>query len=117
MSGLIVVGIPPQISLTVAVFLSTCVHFILNRQWVFSGESTFSRHISSQGWRYLTMVAGSYIATSLAIGFLPGLLGLPVLAVYFATNILLAAVSFPLLRWWVFRRDIHRAGSVSHAPK
>ena len=104
MTVLVLIGVPAQISLVCAVVGSTAVHFALNRQWVFMRDAGYAHHLSVQGRRYLAVVVVNYAVSSAAIAFLPALLGWPVLVVYFATNIVMAAILFPVLRMWVFTR-------------
>ena len=103
MVGLLVVGVPAQVALATSYVCAVCLHFALNRQYVFTSYAGYSLQLTSQGVRYLAIAVCSYLLTSFAVAVLPGMLAAPMLAVYFATSISLALVSFVLLRAWVFR--------------
>jgi putative flippase GtrA len=95
--------LPAQLSLALSYGAGLCVHFTLNRQLVFTHEAGYRHRLSGQGARYLAVAATSYALLALAIGTLPDVLDVPVLAVYLPATILLAVTTFVLLRSWIFR--------------
>jgi putative flippase GtrA len=101
-SVMALLGVPIQVALAIAFILALSLHFTLNRQWVFAGGSGYALHFSQQGRRYLATAALSYVCTAIAVAVLPGILGLPELAVFFLAAGVMACVSFLLLSVWVF---------------
>jgi putative flippase GtrA len=95
---------PAQLALVITYVLATSLHFALNRQWVWHGEGSYTLHVSAQGRRYLSVLAVNYGINALSIAYLPGLLDVPELAVYFVVTILLAIASYVIFRRWVFLR-------------
>jgi putative flippase GtrA len=101
---LTVFDVPGQLSLAITYLVSTTLHFALNRQWVWRGDGGYELHLTAQGRRYLLLVAASYATNAAALGWVPGWLDVPELAVYFVTTVLLAVASYVVLRHWVFGR-------------
>ena len=99
---LTVLDLPGQLALLITYLVSTLLHFALNRQWVWHGEHGYELHITAQGRRYLCVVILSYVINAVSLGWLPHLLGVPQLAVYFVVTSLLAVVSYLVFRHWVF---------------
>jgi putative flippase GtrA len=96
-------GVRAQIALVVSYVLGLAAHFTLNRQWVFSPDDAYHLHLTHQGVRYLGSAATIYGVTALALAALPGALGVPSLAVYYVTVLMLSVVNFFVLRSLVFR--------------
>jgi putative flippase GtrA len=107
-----VLSVPGQLALVITYLISTTVHFSLNRQWVWHGAGGYTLHFTAQGRRYLCVVAVSYGVNALSIAFLPTLLGVPELAVYFVVTALLAIVSYLVFRHWVFGRTVAPANTL-----
>lgn len=99
---LTIFDVPGQLALLITYVVSTSLHFLLNRQWVWHGAHGYALQITVQGRRYLCVVALSYGINAISLGWLPGLLDVPELAVYFVVTSLLAVVSYLVLRHWVF---------------
>jgi putative flippase GtrA len=97
----VLVGVPIQVALAVSFAIALVMHFTINRQWVFAPGSGL--HFSRQGLRYVVVAAVSYTGTATSVAFLPGLLGLPELAVFFMAAAAMACVSFVGLNFCVFR--------------
>ena len=106
MVGLVVLGLPAQVALAAAYVSAVCLHFALNRGYVFASSAGYSLRLRGQGIRYLGVAVGSYALTALALAVLPRALDAPALAVYLATWVSLALASFLLLRHWVFRGGV-----------
>jgi putative flippase GtrA len=94
--------VPGQVALVITYLVSTTLHFSLNRQWVWHGEHGYELHITAQGRRYLCVVLLSYGVNAVSLAWLPGLLGVPQLAVYFVVTAVLAVISYLVFRHWVF---------------
>jgi putative flippase GtrA len=99
---LTVFDVPGQLALVITYLVSTTLHFALNRHWVWRGAHGYALQITAQGRRYLCVVALSYAINALSLAWLPGLLDVPELAVYFTVTSLLAVVSYLVFRHWVF---------------
>jgi putative flippase GtrA len=92
-----------QIALILSYALGLAVHFILNRQWVFSPEDAYHLHFTAQGVRYLFSAGMIYALTALALATLPQSLDVAPLVVYYVTVLTLSMVNFFVLRSFVFR--------------
>ena len=108
-SAMVLLGIDIQLALILSYLVSLTIHFTLNRQWVFANDQGYAFRLSLQGLRYLCTAALSYAVTAAAIAFLPGVLGLPELAVFFLVTGAMACVTFVILQLWVFRGGPDRA--------
>lgn len=98
----VAIGIPNQPSLALAYVLAVCVHFVLNRQYVFTSTDGYHHRLSAQGIRYLVVGGIAYGITALCMAFLPDALGLAPIVVYFIVAPILPIFSFVALRLWVF---------------
>jgi putative flippase GtrA len=96
-------GLPIQIALVIGYVAAISLHFTLNRRFVFATDAGYHHRLSAQGARYLVVAVSSYAITAACLATLPGALGVPELAVFFAVTAVLAVVSFVTLRAWVFR--------------
>jgi putative flippase GtrA len=104
LTGLVVLAdVPAQVALVFAFVSAVVVHFTLNRQFVFGSETTYTLHLTAQGVRYLGVALASYLVNAVALATLPGLTGLPELAVVAVTTGVVTAFTFVALRGWVFR--------------
>jgi putative flippase GtrA len=104
LTGLVVLAdVPAQVALIVAFVTAVVVHFTLNRQFVFGSETTYALHLTAQGVRYLGVALASYLINAVALATLPGLTGLPELAVVAVTTAAVTVFTFVVLRGWVFR--------------
>lgn len=107
-------AVPFQLALAVGFVLSVALHFTLQRLFVWRHYERFALEVHRQAGRYLMMCAGQYAVTALATAKLPGLLGLPVDAVYVLTMLTVAGMNFIVLRGRVFHADVPRAlGAIS----
>jgi putative flippase GtrA len=97
-----VAGVPIQLAIPVAYALALCVHFSLQRWFVFRDAEAFSLAIHHQIGRYLVLAFSQYAITALATAYLPDAIGVPEQVVYVCTVLVLAAVAFILVRTRVF---------------
>jgi putative flippase GtrA len=110
-----VVGLPFQVALPIGFALALCVHFTLQRLFVWVHEEEFALPFQRQARRYLVLAGVQYGVTATSTSLLPGVLGLPTEAVYLITVLLLASANFLLYRNVVFHPSepetalVHRA--------
>jgi putative flippase GtrA len=95
-------AVPFQIALAIGFVVSVCLHFTLQRFFVWRHYEGFALEIQHQALRYLLMCATQYGITALSTSQLPGVLGLPVEIVYFATMLTVAGLNFMIFRGRVF---------------
>jgi putative flippase GtrA len=105
------VGLPFQVALTIGFCLALCIHFTLQRVFVWANRDGFALPIHHQVGRYLTMAGAQYGITSATTSLLPAALGLPTEVVYVVTVALLAATNFLVFRHGVFHAKIPLAVS------
>lgn len=91
-----------QAALVTAYAIALAVHFSLNRRYVFSSGSGYALSLSAQGARYTAVALASYALTSVALAVLPTLLGTTELLVFYAVAPAQTAVTFLVLRRWIF---------------
>ena len=99
---IVLLGTEAQAAVVVAYVLSLAVHFTINRQFVFGSASSYAHSLSGQGIRYLVVALFSYAATAIAVAA-SRRTEVPELAPALATPVIFAAVTFLVLRGWVFR--------------
>jgi putative flippase GtrA len=98
--------LPFQLALAIGWSAAICVHFTLQRTFVWASEEQFALPFRHQIWRYL-LVAGSQLGiTAATTAVLPSLLGVTAEVVYLATAALLTLINF-----LVFRNGIFHAGA------
>ncbi len=95
-------GVPFQIALATGFVTAICVHFTLQRFFVWVHHNEFALGFKSQVGRYLVVASVQYVITALATSLLPAALGVPVTPVYFVTAITLAVANFLIFRTGVF---------------
>jgi putative flippase GtrA len=96
------VGVPFQIALVTGFLLGVCLHFTLQRLFVWRHHEQFALAMHHQVVRYLLLCASQYGVTALTTSQLPTLLGLPVEVVYLLTVASIAAFNFTVFRGRVF---------------
>lgn len=101
-TGLRVSGLPWAPAIAVGYAVATSTHFVLHRTVVFRREEGFALSLGQQLPRFLVVVLCQYAVTTLAMTYLPGLLGLPELLVFFAVAAVVTVASFALLRTKLF---------------
>jgi putative flippase GtrA len=100
-----VFDVPFQLALIIGTITGLTAHFTLQRLFVWVHHEEFALSVHAQVGRYLLVAAVQYALTALSTSVLPGVLDLPVTAVYLATALSIAAMNF-----LVFRRRIFHAG-------
>ncbi len=100
-----VVGLPFQLALAIGYVTGLCVHFTLQRVFVWVHDSEFALGIGEQAGRYLLVAGAQYGITALSTSVLPRWLGVPVIPVYFVTAISLTVVNFLIFRGGVFHAE------------
>lgn len=96
------VGLPIQAAIPIAYVSAICVHFTLQRLFVFRNAEAFALAMHHQVGRYLLVALFQYAVAAIATAILPAALGVPQRAVYTTTAIVMSGVSFLLLRTRVF---------------
>jgi putative flippase GtrA len=97
-----VAGLPFQVALLCGFGTALCVHFTLQRRFVWVNDSEFAHGFSKQIGRYLLVTGTQYVVTVAATSILPGVIGVSVTLVYYATVLAIASVNFVLFRSKVF---------------
>jgi putative flippase GtrA len=99
-----VFGAPFQLALAVGFAVGLCVHFTLQRVFVWVDRTEFVLAIHEQAGRYLLLAAAQYLLTAAATAVLPPLLGVSPQAVYLVTVVIVTATNFVVFRSRVFHR-------------
>jgi putative flippase GtrA len=100
-----VVGLDFQIALVIGFLSAMLVHFTLQRIFVWVHHSEFALGLGSQVGRYLAVAGAGYAITAATTSTLPGVLDMPVTAVYLATAGVIAVANFLIFRSGVFHGD------------
>jgi putative flippase GtrA len=95
-------SVPFQIALAVGFVTSVALHFTLQRVFVWRHHEGFALAAHRQVLRYLLVCASQYGLTALSTSQLPGLLGVPVEAVYLMTVLTVASINFLVFRGRIF---------------
>jgi putative flippase GtrA len=93
---------PFQIALLVGFVASVALHFTLQRLFVWRHYEGFALAAHRQVLRYLIVCVSQYGLTALSTSRLPGLLGVPVEAVYLMTVLTVASINFLVFRGRIF---------------
>jgi putative flippase GtrA len=94
-----------QIALIIGFGAGVCLHFTLQRLFVWRHREKFALAVHHQAGRYLCVCGAQYGITALTTSQLPGLLGLPIEAVYLVTMLSIASLNFVLFRGRIFHSD------------
>jgi putative flippase GtrA len=97
-----VFALPFEIALVIGFVVGVCLHFTLQRLFVWRHHERFALAIHRQAARYLCVCGTQYGITALATSQLPGPLGLPVEAVYLLTMCTIAGFNFVVFRGRIF---------------
>jgi len=108
-----VVGLPFQLALVIGYTTAICLHFLLQRFFVWVREDDYALAAHHQLGRYLLIVGVQYGITVASTAFLPGALGVPTEAVYLVTALLLAMTNFLVMGSRVF----HQSQEATLAPR
>ncbi len=97
-----VLGLPFQIALVVGFVTAVCVHFTLQRLFVWVHRAEFALNLGEQIGRYLLVVSAQYVVTATSTALLPSVIGMPVTFVYVMTVLALTGGNFLFFRNGVF---------------
>jgi putative flippase GtrA len=97
-----VLGVPFQLALAAGTATAVCVHFTLQRLFVWAHHAEFALGIGEQLGRYLLIVGTQYAITAISTSLLPGLIGVPVTFVYIATALTIVGINFLVFRNGIF---------------
>lgn len=97
-----VFGVAFQVALAVGYVLGLCVHFTLQRVFVWVHHEEFVLSVHQQAGRYLLLAGLQYGVTAAAVAVLPSLLGLSSQVVYFGAVIVVTAANFMIFGSRVF---------------
>jgi putative flippase GtrA len=97
-----VFAIPFQIALVIGFVTAVCVHFTLQRLFVWVHHAEFALDLGEQIGRYLLVVSAQYVVTATSTALLPSVIGVPVTFVYVMTVLALTGVNFLFFRNGVF---------------
>lgn len=109
-----VFAVPFELALAIGYVISAVTHYTLQRIFVWRHAEQFALQMHHQLVRYLCLSLSQYGLTALATAKLPGLLGLPVEAVYLVVMLTLAVLNFVIFRTRIFHAG--RAEGVSTMP-
>lgn len=96
------VGLPIQVAIPIAFCTALCTHFLLQRTVVFGHVETYALGTRRQAAHYLVIGACQYVVTAAATAAIPAVTGWSEQAVYVVTVLVVAAITFVLLRERVF---------------
>jgi putative flippase GtrA len=97
-----IAGLQFQLALAIGFVMSVCLHFTLQRLFVWRHHQSFALRVHHQALRYLLLCGSQYGVTALSTSLLPGALGLPVEAVYLITMLSLTGLNFLVFRGRIF---------------
>jgi putative flippase GtrA len=100
-----VFGVAFQLALAIGFATTVLLHFTLQRLFVWVHHSEFALGLGAQVSRYLVVAGFQYAITVATTSVLPSALDLPVIVVYYATAIALAAVNFLIFRGGIFHAE------------
>ncbi len=101
-------GVRFQVALATGFVLGVCLHFTLQRLFVWRHHRGFALRAHHQAARYLCVCGAQYGITALSTSQLPALVGLPVEVVYLITMVTVAGINFLVFRGRVFHADTER---------
>jgi putative flippase GtrA len=89
-----VAGVPFQVAIATGYLVGLCVHFTLQRTFVWAHREQFVLSLHQQAGRYLFWSGLQYGVTAAAVAVLPSLLDLSDQVVYFGVVIVVTAANF-----------------------
>jgi putative flippase GtrA len=101
----VVIGLPFKVALVLGFGFQLCVHFALQRTFVWAHEDAFALPASRQAGRYLGVAAAQLGLTALTTSLLPPILGLSAEVIYLMTVGSMTVVNFLLFRNVVFHSE------------
>jgi putative flippase GtrA len=96
------VGVPIQVLIPIAYVLAVCLHFFLQRHFVFRHVPEFALSRRGQIGRYVAIGAVQYPTTALATALLPGALGITARVTFVLVTFATSVTFFLFLRGFVF---------------
>lgn len=97
-------GVPFQAALAAGFAVGLCVHFTLQRAFVWRDHEAFVLALHHQLARYLALAGTQYGVTAASTALLPGALGVSTEAVYLVTVLGVTVANFLIFRSRVFHR-------------
>jgi putative flippase GtrA len=97
-----VFGVAFQAALFIGYALGLCVHFTLQRVFVWVHHEEFVLSVHQQAGRYLLLAGLQYATTAAAVAVLPSLLGLSSQVVYLGAVVVVTAANFLIFGSRVF---------------
>ncbi len=98
----VIFGVPFQIALALGVATSICVHFTLQRLFVWTHQAQFALGVRGQLSRYLPVAGCQYAITATSTLLLPGALDVSVTIIYLIVTPTLTVINFLFFRRRVF---------------
>jgi putative flippase GtrA len=95
-------GVAIQVAIAIGYVLGLCVHFTLQRIFVWVHHEEFVLSLHQQAGRYLLLAGLQYGVTAAAVAVLPSPLGLSSQVVYFGAVIVVTAANFLIFGSRVF---------------
>src|SRR4051794_1784674 len=95
-------GVPIQVAIPIGYLVGLCVHFTLQRYFVFRTHAGFEHALHHQLARYLLLAFAQYAFTAAATAVLPDVLGVDERIVYVAAALFATVAVFLTLRAKVF---------------
>jgi len=89
-----VFGVAFQVALVIGYTLGLCVHFTLQRVFVWVHHEEFVLSVHQQAGRYLLLAGLQYATTAAAVAVLPSPLGLSSQVVYLGAVVVVTAANF-----------------------
>jgi putative flippase GtrA len=99
-----------QVALAIGWCAAVCVHFTLQRTFVWTHRASFALPFGRQVGRYLLVAVSQLGLTATTTAVLPSLLGVPAEAIYLGTALLVTVVNFVVFRNRIFHAQPSDAG-------
>jgi putative flippase GtrA len=106
-------GVPIEAAIPFAYVVAVCLHFNLQRHFVFRHVPAFALSTRDQIARYVMIGAIQYPTAAISIAVLPGALGVSEPLVWVITTVAISAAGFLLLRAHVFHPADERPARLS----
>ncbi len=103
--------LPFELALAIGWCAAMCVHFTLQRTFVWARRERYELPFVRQIRRYMLMTVSQFGVTAASTAVLPSLIGLPVQVVYLGTGAVVTLVSFLVLRNGIFHARTASAGT------
>jgi putative flippase GtrA len=106
-------ALPFQLALGLGFAAALCLHFLLQRFFVWAHTAGFALAFHHQLGRYLAIAGLQYLVTAAATATLPRPLGVSVFVVYIVTTALVTISNFLIFRARVFHRGAPTGGELA----